>query len=93
MEESIHRLSKLFQALGNGNRLRLLMKLQEGPHHVSELVDHINRTNNSVSHHLRILRNTDLVESETKGRKRVYWLKRPKLIKTCLGLIDFLKRD
>ena len=93
MEESLHRLSKLFQALGNGVRLQLLRKLQEGELSVKKLSEHVDRTSQTISHHLKILRDNDLLFARTVGKNRLYRIKRPKLVAACLGLIKFLRRD
>lgn len=93
MDEVLHRLSKLFQALANGVRLQMLVKLRDGEHTVSELSDHVERSINAVSHHLRTLRDNNLVVTRTEGRNRIYWLKRPGLVKACLALTKFLERN
>ena len=93
MEEVLHRLSTLFQALANGIRLLILTELQEGPETVSDLADRVNRPHNAVSRHLRILRDNDLVESESEGRNRVYDIKRPELVEACLTLRSYLERS
>lgn len=93
MDEVIHRLSTLFQALGNGIRLRILETLQQGPENVSALAETVERPVNAVSRHLRILRDNKLVETRTEGRHRIYNLKRPKLIRACLAIKSFLERS
>jgi len=93
VDEVIHRLSTLFQALGNGIRLQILQKLQEDSRNVSELADYVDRPMNAVSRHLRILRDNKLVKSVTEGRSRVYSLKRPNLVRACFALKSFLERS
>ncbi len=92
MDEILHRLSEMFQALGNGVRLQILLRLQEGKANVTLLANYVNRSVKTVSHHMRVLRDNDLVESHTKGRKRFYWLKRPKLVRAVFALKEFLER-
>lgn len=93
MDEVLHRLSTLFQALGNGVRLKLLETLRGDAKSVSELGNVVDRPVNAVSRHLRILRDNNLVESETQGKNRIYSLKRPTLVQACLGIKTFLKRS
>lgn len=93
MDEVLHRLSKLFQALGNGIRLRILTRLRDGETNVTELADHVGKSVHTVSHHMRILRDNNLVNSETDGRQRIYGLKRPALVNAALALTEFLERD
>lgn len=92
MDEADHRLSHLFKTLGNGIRIRLLQELQSGSRTVTELADHVDRPMNAVSRHLRILRDNDLVESESQGRNNVYRIKRPELVDRCLSIQTLLQR-
>lgn len=92
MDEIDHRLSHLYKTLGNGIRIQLLQKLQSGTFSVTELAEHVDRSLNGVSRHLRILRDNDLVESETHGRQNLYRIKRPTLVDQCLSVRELLKR-
>lgn len=92
MDEADHRLSHLFNTLGNGIRIQLLQKLQAGACTVTELANHVDRPMNAVSRHLRILRDNDLVESESRGRNNFYRIKRPELVERCLTIRALLRR-
>ncbi|MFB6356767.1 MAG: ArsR/SmtB family transcription factor [bacterium] len=83
MDESVHRLAELFDVLGNGNRLEILFALENEEQNVNELAENLDKTQSSVSNHLKVLRYEDLVESETRGRKRFYRVKRPELLELC----------
>lgn len=93
MKEVLFRLSKLFQALGNGIRLQVLRRLFEEEADVGTLAETVDKSIQAVSHHLRILRDNDLVSSRTAGQRRMYRLKRPELVRAYLALADFLERD
>ena len=52
----------------------LLLLDRDGPRTVSELVEALGIEQSALSHHLRLLRDADLVRSEARGRHRVYHL-------------------
>ena len=60
--------SNLYKALSDQSRLRILMMLQERSLCVCEIVEILGLANSTVSKHLSILRNTDLIMDEKDGR-------------------------
>ena len=67
-----------FKVVGERSRYNLvcmLGKAKEGLT-VSELTEKINLRQPTVTHHLQMLKSVDAVESEARGRERVYKLNR-----------------
>lgn len=93
MDEADHRLTDLFGVLQNPVRFSILKRLRNNPHSVTDLIEALDRPQNVVSNHLRILRDHDLVEARAKGNQRLYRLRRPDLVSACLELRDHLSRD
>ncbi|MFB6356557.1 MAG: ArsR/SmtB family transcription factor [bacterium] len=93
MGEIDHRLSQFFDGLSNGIRLSIVKELLGDRCYVSELANRLSRSVTSVSRHLRVLADNDIVQSETEGRKRYFFLKRPKLIDRALQLRSFFERE
>jgi DNA-binding transcriptional ArsR family regulator len=93
MDEIDHRLSQFFEGLGNGIRLQLVRELVGERLSVGELAETIARSNSSVSRQLNKLADKDIVQSETEGRRRYYFLKRPELVKEALALREFFERE
>jgi DNA-binding transcriptional ArsR family regulator len=61
--------------LGDGTRLALLAALVDGPKNVTELVAMVGSTSQpAISHHLALLRNTNLVEPTRDGKNNIYSL-------------------
>ena len=58
----------IYKALSDANRLRILMMLKEKSLCVCEMVDILGLANSTVSKHLSILRNADLIMDEKDGR-------------------------
>jgi len=63
-----------FQALADPTRRRILEILKEGDKPVSEIAVHFDMTLPSLSHHLAILKNADLVTTERRGQQIIYSL-------------------
>lgn len=62
------------QALAEENRIRIIQCLRTGAKNVSELARLINLAIVNVSHHLGVLKNKNLVQSEKQGRFVRYFL-------------------
>ncbi len=69
-----HALAPLLKALGDENRLTLVLLLAERPHTVRELTDATGMGQTLVSHHLAPLREQGLVTVTPRGRANVYAL-------------------
>lgn len=93
MDEIDYRLSEIFEALGNGIRLNIVILIDESPRSVKELSGELDRPMQTVSRHLKKLRDKDLLEAESSGRRRIYEVKRPKLIEECLALRSYIQRE
>ena len=68
-------LSARFAALGDPVRLRLVSLLanaEDGAVCVCDLTEPVNRSQGTVSHHLKVLSNAGLVTSEKRGRNMWY---------------------
>lgn len=93
IDEVIHRLSDAYGVLSNAVRLQLLFELDGERKNVSRLADDLDRSQESISRHLKIMRLGDLLEAETEGRKRFYWIKKPEVLEQCKEFLDILQRD
>jgi ArsR family transcriptional regulator len=93
-EREAHELARTFKALGDPIRLRLLSLI--GAHRngrragagvcVCELTDEFRVTAPTISHHLRVLREAGLIESQRRGTWVYYWLL-PETLKRLTGLL------
>jgi ArsR family transcriptional regulator len=75
----IGRQSKLFKALADQTRLRILSLLQAREMCVCELMIALDLTQPTTSHHLRILENVALVKNRKRGKWVFYSLTDPRL--------------
>jgi DNA-binding transcriptional ArsR family regulator len=70
-----HRLYReFFRALGNQTRFAIVQLLRDRPHYVGEIVEELGMEQSRVSHNLGCLLNCGFVESEWRGKNKVYRL-------------------
>jgi DNA-binding transcriptional ArsR family regulator len=63
----------LFDALGDPNRLRIIVRLcDQGPSSTSQVTSAIPVTRQAASKHLQLLESVGLVTSSRRGRERVW---------------------
>jgi DNA-binding transcriptional ArsR family regulator len=67
-------LDRVFPALANPTRRRLLQLLLNGPHSVNSLAQHFDMARPSVSEHLKVLLDSGMVTERKMGRERHYSL-------------------
>jgi DNA-binding transcriptional ArsR family regulator len=85
--DEAERLCRLFKALADTTRLRILKLLDVREMCVCEVMIALDLTQPTASHHLKILENAGLVKSRKEGKWVYYSLKDPETIKKILKLI------
>ena len=65
----------VFKALSDPTRRQVLELLKEGPKSARELSEHFNFSKPTMSAHLSVLREAELVSSEKTGKAVIYQLK------------------
>lgn len=78
--DNAQKLQLVFQTLGDANRLRIIQFIGESECTVSEIVQALNLSQPLVSHHLRVLRENQVLDSERKGPFVIYRLRDKKLL-------------
>ena len=72
--------ANICQALGDPKRIFILYALHEQPRHVTALADALEMPQPTVSRHLRVLRERNLVSTERNGAAVVYTIKDERII-------------
>jgi len=63
----------IFSALGDDTRLLLVERLSDGqPHSIAQLCDGLDLTRQGVTKHLKILEQSNIVESNRVGRETLF---------------------
>jgi DNA-binding transcriptional ArsR family regulator len=85
-------MSKIFVAMGDPQRQRLLLAFQPGERlNAGQLADAspLNRT--TVSHHLKHLCQAGVLRSEKVGREVYYWVDREAVAAALTNVLDYVK--
>ena len=78
-------MNKMFKALSDPTRRRVLQLLRSGPMAAGELAEHFAVSKPTMSAHFAVLREANLVEAEKNGRAVIYRLKLSVLEDALLG--------
>lgn len=86
-EVSVRRKGKVFKALGDDTRLKILALLMIRDMCVCELMTALDMTQPSTSHHLKILESADLVHFHKDGRWVFYGVNEGDRLASLLGMV------
>ncbi len=64
--------AELLKVLADETRLAVMQQLLDGPQHVGEINAELGLEQSLLSHHLKVLREAGLVESERDGKAVLY---------------------
>ncbi|NLK96721.1 MAG: winged helix-turn-helix transcriptional regulator [Epulopiscium sp.] len=67
-------MDSIFKALSDKNRRKILKLLREKDMSAGEIAEEFNISKPSLSHHLSILKQADLVQTERQGQNIIYSL-------------------
>ena len=88
-EKLIRLKAKVFKALADPVRLKIIEFLRDGEKCVCEIIPHVDIAQPLVSRHLKILRDSGLVRVRKEGNRRYYSVTDPKIFK----IIDAITPD
>ena len=73
-EEELYDLAELFKVFGDSTRIKILYVLVESDMSVGDISQALNMTQSSISHQLRVLKQSRLVRFRREGKNIVYSL-------------------
>ncbi|HNX90830.1 MAG TPA: metalloregulator ArsR/SmtB family transcription factor [Candidatus Omnitrophota bacterium] len=79
-------LVKIFKALSDRTRQDILELLSGEEMNVSDICSEFKTTQPTISHHLQILKNCDLVDSRKEG-KNIYYYVRKEVVRGAFGTV------
>lgn len=91
-KREIRDVAELLKALGDPTRLAIVRMLAGKELCVCEIMDAFAMSQPAISHHLRILRQADVVSDEKDG-KWVYYSLRPDTLRLVRGFFDAIPGD
>lgn len=74
MAEAAANCAGLLKVLADETRLAVVQQLMDGPKHVGDINEALHLEQSLLSHHLRVLRESGLVEAERDGKAVLYRL-------------------
>ena len=81
-----------FKALSDPTRREIIQLLKDGKLSAGDIVSHFPSTNATISHHLSVLKNADLITDERQG-KYIYYELNASVIDEIIAWITALKGD
>ncbi|MFQ5864234.1 MAG: ArsR/SmtB family transcription factor [bacterium] len=92
-EEFIKRASKILRLISEQSKLRIMLYLaKEGPCWVTEISETLNMNQTTLSHHLSLLRNADLVTATREGKTIFYDINEPLWREMGKQFFDYLQK-
>ncbi|MDS0526119.1 autorepressor SdpR family transcription factor [Clostridium sp. SHJSY1] len=85
-------MSKAFKALSDETRREILKLLNKHDMSAGEISDHFNMSKPSISKHLDILRDAELISSEKKGQYVIYSINTSILQEVLGNFLDIFKK-
>jgi len=76
--------------LGDKTRLNILYLLAEEEHTAREIRKTLGKSQSTISQHLKLLRDAELIDSEIKENTNFYHLKDPNIIKLLESIRTFI---
>ena len=73
-EEELYDLAELFKVFGDSTRIKILYALLNADMSVGEIANALSMTQSSISHQLRVLKQSRLVRFRREGKSLVYSL-------------------
>ncbi|RDU38878.1 transcriptional regulator [Neobacillus piezotolerans] len=86
-------MNEAFKALSDPTRRKILHLLKQNDLSAGEIADQFNMTKPSISHHLNLLKQANLVDSEKRGQQVIYSLNTSVFEDVVTWFMDFLEKD
>lgn len=78
-EQQVVDIAQMFNGLADETRVKIVKLLAKGEFTVDELVEFLGSPQSTTSHHLRILKEANLIKGEKRGRNIYYSLVSPEM--------------
>jgi ArsR family transcriptional regulator, arsenate/arsenite/antimonite-responsive transcriptional repressor len=81
----------LLTAIGDQVRLQILFVLRGDRLNVGEIASHFKMSRPAISHHLKVLKDAKVIQSEKVGQEIFYWIEKHYLIEELRKIADALE--
>ncbi len=87
-------LSKVFTALGDEHRQRILLTFSPGERlNIGQIVDVATLSRSAVSHHLRLLKEAGILQSRKEGKEVYFWIDKNFLLNAFETVSAFVREN
>jgi len=87
-------MSKVFTALGDEHRQRILLLFEPGERlNVGQIAEVSTLTRSTVSHHLKVLREAGVLRSEKIGKEVWFWIDREWLLSVFGNVAEYIRES
>lgn len=87
-------MSKVFTALGDEHRQRILLTFAPGERlNVGQIAEVSTLSRSAVSHHLKILREAGVLDSRKEGKEVFFWISKDFLLETLANVLDYINEN
>ncbi len=87
-------ISKVYAALGDEHRQRILLTFEPGERlSIGQIVEVSTLSRTAVSHHLRILREADVLQSVKEGKEVYFWINKNFLVDAMETVVGYIKKN
>lgn len=84
-EQQVVDIAQMFNGLADETRVKIVKLLAKGEFTVDELVEFLGAAQSTTSHHLRVLKEANLIQGEKRGRNIYYSLVSPEAAPVEVG--------
>jgi DNA-binding transcriptional ArsR family regulator len=86
-------ISRAFTALGDEHRQRILLTFEPGERlNVGQIVAVSTLSRSAVSHHLKVLRDAGVLDSEKLGKEVFYWVDKTFLEESLEAVVAYIRK-
>src|SRR5213076_3388235 len=87
-------ISRAFTAMGDEHRQRILLTFEAGERlNVGQIVEVSTLSRSAVSHHLKILKAAQVLDSEKIGKEVYYWVDKQFLVESLQAVLSYIKEN
>ena len=87
-------ISRAFTALGDEHRQRILLTFEPGERlNVGQIVEVSTLSRSAVSHHLKLLKDAGVLDSEKVGKEVYYWVDKRFVVESLQAVLDYFKEN
>jgi len=85
-------ISKVYTALGDEHRQRILLTFSPGERlNVGQIVEVSTLSRSAVSHHLKILRDAGVLQSQKEGKEVYFWINKEFLVDAMETVAGYIR--